>query len=105
MILYVSRDQFMSMFLSAGKVPVNVRVMAYILKFAPPENPVLIDSASKIAEYFQCSTSAVTKALNKLQSENLITRVQNGVWAINYENISKKRSQNTLSGSNNISSV
>lgn len=86
--MIVSKEAFFSLALDPELFSVSLRLIAYVFKFAPPENPMLIGSCKKIAKYLDCSTSSVTKAMKKFEEMGYVSKVQNGVWNVEYETIS-----------------
>ena len=81
----MSKEMFVSSFLSCISTSVQVKLLAYIMKFAPIDNPILIDSCKSIAEYLDCSTSSVEKAFRSFVKKGFVKKIQNGVWEVNYD--------------------
>lgn len=85
--MLISKEAFFSLALDPKLFTVSLRLIAYIFKFAPIENPMLIDSCKKIAKYLNCSASSVTKAMKHFEKIGYLKKVQNGVWLVEYETI------------------
>ena len=83
--MLMTREMFISIFLSCSFISVPHRLLAYVMKFAPPENPIVIGSCKSIAKYLGCSTSSVEKAFRSFEEKGIVKKLQNGVWEVNYE--------------------
>lgn len=77
---------------------IKTRLLVYVMKFAPPDNPILIDSCRKIAEYLCCTESSVAKQIKRLELEGILEKIQNGVWEVNYERIEQIKQKNKAAG-------
>lgn len=58
-------------------------VFIYIVENTQPANNTFIGTYRKIAGDIHCSLDTVSKIMKKLQENNFIKKVQNGVWLVN----------------------
>lgn len=58
-------------------------IFIYICENTNPANNMFIGTYSKIAKDVGCSQTTISKIMKKLQDNNFIKKVQNGVWLIN----------------------
>lgn len=61
----------------------QVDVFVYIAENTSPSTNTFIGTYRKIAADVGCSTRTVTTIMKKLQENNFIKKVQNGVWLVN----------------------
>lgn len=61
----------------------QVDVFIYIAENTQQSNNTFIGTYRKIAGDLQCSLDTVSKIMKKLQANNFIRKVQNGVWLVN----------------------
>lgn len=61
----------------------QVDVFIYIAENTNPATNMFIGTYRKIAQDVECSTRTVTVIMKKLQENNFIKKVQNGVWLVN----------------------
>jgi Firmicute plasmid replication protein (RepL). len=71
----------------------QVDIFIYILENTEQANNTFIGTYSKIQEATGVSRGTVAKIMTKLQKNNFITKVQNGVWQVN-PNIMMKGNDN-----------
>lgn len=71
----------------------QVDIFIYIASNTNPANNIFIGTYKKIAADVGCSEPTIAKLLKKLQENNFIKRVQNGVWLVN-PNIMMKGNDN-----------
>lgn len=58
-------------------------IFIYIVENTNQSNNLFIGTYEKIAKDVGASSSTIAKILNKLQKNNFIKKVQNGVWMVN----------------------
>lgn len=58
-------------------------IFIYIAENTSPSNNLFIGTYKKIAEDVGASSATISKIMKKLQKNNFIKRVQNGVWFVN----------------------
>lgn len=58
-------------------------VLVYVLENTNPATNLFIGTYSKIGQKANVSKQTIATTFKKLKDNNLITRVQNGVWAVN----------------------
>ena len=61
----------------------QVDIFVYIIENTNQANNVFIGTYKKIAEDVGVSQPTIAKIVKKLQDNNFIKRIQNGVWAVN----------------------
>lgn len=61
----------------------QVDVFVYIAENTNPSTNMFIGTYRKIAKDVECSTRTVSTIMKKLQENNFIKKVQNGVWLVN----------------------
>lgn len=61
----------------------QVDIFIYIVENTNPSNNLFIGTYAKIAKDVGVSSATISKILKKLQDNNFIKKVQNGVWAVN----------------------
>lgn len=61
----------------------QVDVFVYIAENTSPSTNTFIGTYRKIAADVGCSTRTVTTIMKKLQENNFIKKIQNGVWLVN----------------------
>lgn len=61
----------------------QVDIFIYIVENTNQSNNTFIGTYKKIASDVHCSESTIAKIMKKLQENNFIKKVQNGVWLVN----------------------
>lgn len=61
----------------------QVDIFIYIVENTNQSNNLFIGTYKKIADDVGCSSATIAKIMKKLQSNNFIKKVQNGVWFVN----------------------
>ena len=61
----------------------QVDIFIYIVENTNQSNNTFIGTYKKIAADVNCSESTIAKIMKKLQENNFIKKVQNGVWLVN----------------------
>jgi len=74
----------------------QVDVLVYILENTEQANNTFVGTYKKIAKEAQVSEPTIAKIMKKLQENNFITKVQNGVWQVS-PNIMMKGSEHKKS--------
>lgn len=58
-------------------------VFIFIVENTNPSNNTFIGTYKKISEEVHCSSRTIARIMKKLQDNNFIKKVQNGVWLVN----------------------
>ena len=88
-----SKEKFFSLFVDPDMLSLRFKLLVYALTFAPEQNPTLIGTCSHLAKYFNVNPSSVAKEMKELEKIGIITKIQNGVWRVNYEVINRSRTK------------
>lgn len=58
-------------------------IFIYIVENTQPSNNTFIGTYRKISKDIGCSSTTIARIMRKLQENNFIKKVQNGVWLVN----------------------
>lgn len=58
-------------------------IFVYICENTDPSNNLFIGTYKKIAKDVHCSEPTISKIMKKLQANNFIKKIQNGLWQVN----------------------
>lgn len=58
-------------------------IFVFILEHTNPSNNTFIGTYKTISENTGCSSRTIAKIMKKLQSNNFVKKIQNGVWFVN----------------------
>lgn len=61
----------------------QVDIFIYVVENTNPNNNTFIGTYKKIGEDVRCSSATIARIMKKLQANNFIKKVQNGVWLVN----------------------
>lgn len=64
-------------------------ICKYIAENTNPSNNIFMGTYTKIMKDVGCSSATVSKIMKKLQANNFIKKIQNGVWLVDSDFIKK----------------